>query len=143
LGCVSVDVGLRSCGYDVGIWAGNHERLVAIIGPSHPIGRFTVGGVHREDLCPPRMVGDVAAFDHEPIAGLCAHRCPLLPDDRASRVADVSREQDVRSMPVNGRSQVAENARTRGDGRASKTPVVWSISMLGFAAGFKGSAAAG
>jgi len=80
LGCVSVDVGLLSGGHDVGIWTGNHERLVAIIGPSHPIGRFTVGGVHREDLCPPCMVADVAALDHEPIAGLRAHRCLLRPD---------------------------------------------------------------
>jgi hypothetical protein len=88
LGCVSVDVGLLSGGHDVGIWTGNHERLVAIIGPSHPIGRFTVWGVHREDLCPPCMVVDVAAFDDEPIAGLRA--CIVAssgPTDRALRVA--------------------------------------------------------
>jgi hypothetical protein len=46
-------------------------------------------------------------------------------------------------MSVNGRSRVAVKARIHGDGRASKTPVVCPISMLGFATAFKGSTAAG
>jgi hypothetical protein len=70
-----VDVGLLGCGDDVAIWAWKHEALVAIIGPSHPKWRLTVGRVDREDLCPPGMMFDVAAFDHEPIAGLRAHGC--------------------------------------------------------------------
>jgi len=126
VGCLGVDVGLLSCGHDVGIWTGNQERLVAIIGPSHPIGRSTVGGVHREDLCPPRMVGDVAAFDDEPIAWLCVHVCLLRPEDRASRDAPGWRSK----------------ARIHGDGGAGKAPVICCISMLGFATAFKGSAAA-
>jgi len=103
LGFDSVHLGLVGCCHDVRIWTWDHECLVAIICPPHPIGRHTGGGAHRQDLSPPSMVADIAALHHEPIA--CA--CITASSDRAkrrSRVAHMVSGQDARPTRTIGRT---------------------------------------
>jgi hypothetical protein len=69
---------------DERIGAGNDESDVAIVGPSHEVGRGAVFPVDFDNLCIAVGFTEVMALHDEPVAGTCLHGCTSSLDPASS-----------------------------------------------------------